>query len=142
MELFLNLVSQSATHTISELRTRTPNGARVCWMLQDGKGHKEKIPGGRYEIKLRTEGGFHLNYTKRFPDMHKGILELQDVPGFKYILVHIGNTPKDTRGCLCTGSTWDKKSAFIGGSEAAYKLVYQFILARLQAGERVFITTP
>lgn len=142
MELFCTTTSEKSTHTISALRMRTWNGPRLCWVLQDGVGSKERIPGGRYEVKLRKEGGFHTNYTKRFGDFHRGMIELQDVPGFKYILVHIGNSPKDTRGCLLTGTTWDMQSAFIGSSEAAYKLVYKLIADRLEAGERVWITVP
>lgn len=142
MELVLTTASEAVTHTISALRLRTWNGPRVCWILQDGVGSKERIPGGRFEIKLRTEGGFHQNYRKRFGKFHRGMLELQDVPGFKYILIHIGNTPKDSLGCLLTGKTWDMKSPMITSSEVAYKLLYQLVVDRLLAGERVWITVP
>ena len=31
-----------------------------------------RIPAGTYKLKLRTEGGYHQKYSKRFPDIHRG----------------------------------------------------------------------
>tara|TARA_B110000240_G_C13210193_1_gene330061 strand:+ start:452 stop:619 length:168 start_codon:yes stop_codon:yes gene_type:complete len=31
------------------------------------------------------------------------MLEIKDIPDFKYVLVHIGNFRKDTLACLLTG---------------------------------------
>ena len=84
------------------------DGEFLCWTLENPK-HKKKIwgdtriPAGVYNIKLRTAGKFHRRYKKRFPDIHKGMLHLQDVPNFKYILIHCGNSKKDTHGCILTG---------------------------------------
>jgi len=46
--------------------------------------NETRIPAGRYEIKLRTEGGFHAKYSNRYPKTHKGMLWLQDVPNFEW----------------------------------------------------------
>ncbi|GLQ21803.1 DUF5675 family protein [Algimonas porphyrae] len=62
-----------------------------------------RIPLGEYAITLRTVGGFHQRYLSRFPDLHQGMLWVRDVPGFTYILIHIGNTEDDTSGCLLLG---------------------------------------
>ena len=67
--------------------------------------HETCIPEGEYEIKLRTVGGFNERYTKKYPTMHRGMLWLQDVPGFEYILIHQGNTDEHTSGCLIVGDT-------------------------------------
>ena len=32
---------------------------------------------------------------------HKGMLHVQDVPGFEYILIHTGNTDEHTRWVVC-----------------------------------------
>ena len=46
-----------------------------------------RIPEGTYDVKLRTVGGFHSRYLDKFgADFHKGMLHVQDVPGFEYIL--------------------------------------------------------
>lgn len=104
-----------------------------------------RIPEGRYEIKLRTEGSFHAKYEKRFgKDYHKGMLHLQNVPNFEYILIHCGNTDDDTAGCILVGIdifTDKNKNTVIspGASTIGYKMVYEKILPKLLAGNKVFI---
>jgi hypothetical protein len=102
------------------------------------------IPLGEYEIKFRTVGGFDSKYTSRYgADWHKGMLELQDVPNFQYILIHTGNTDEHTAGCLLVGETQqdlDKgKDGFVGGSGDAYKKLYPKVRDALLAGEKVTI---
>jgi len=119
-----------------------------CYTLEDEirdvKVHSETaIPIGEYEIKLRTEGGFHTKYTARYGDMHKGMLWLQDVPNFTWILIHTGNTDSHTAGCLLLGETQqdlDKgKDGFVGGSGDAYKKMYPKVADALLSGEKVTI---
>ena len=124
------------------------NGVFECFTLEDEvrnvKVHSETaIPLGEYEIKLRTEGGFHTKYTSRYGSMHKGMLWLQDVPGFTWILIHTGNTDQQTAGCLLLGETQqdlDKgKDGFVGGSGDAYKKAYPKIAKAILNGEKVTI---
>src|SRR6056300_888421 len=75
-----------------------------------------RIPAGTYKITLRTTGGFHGRYEKKYGAMHKGMLWVRDVPGFEYILIHTGNTDEHTSGCLLTGLTSDSNKGFIGQS--------------------------
>ena len=118
----------------------------LCYVLENGDRdvkvpRETRIQGGIFEIKLRTTGGFHSRYSKKFPDFHVGMLELQEVAGFKYILIHIGNTVKDTDGCLLVGN----QAVYIptGGSHVlnssnCYERVYQHILKGLDQ-DRVYI---
>ncbi len=104
-----------------------------------------RIPAGTYEIKLRTVGGFHERYKAKFPEMHKGMLELQNVPEFQYILIHIGNDEDDTAGCILVGNTANNnliegKKGFIGDSTSAYREVYPIIANKLAEGKKVLIT--
>ena len=120
----------------------------LCYTLED-EYRKEKvrsetrIPKGKYEIKLRKEGGFHTKYSKRFPDIHIGMLHIIDVPNFEYILIHCGNTDEHTAGCLLVGDSQEnnilKKDGFIGSSTQAYKRIYPKISKKLEEGEKVFI---
>lgn len=80
-------------------------------------GHT-RIPSGVYEIKLKDFGQHHDRYKQKF-EFHKGMLWLQDVPGFENILIHIGNTSKDTAGCILIGKRVIN-SDFIGNSKDAY----------------------
>ena len=126
------------------------DGVFECFTLEDqvregSKVMKESaIPLGEYEIKFRTVGGFDSKYTSRYgADWHKGMLELQDVPNFKYILIHTGNTDEHTAGCLLVGETQqdlDKgKDGFVGGSGDAYKKMYPKVRDALLAREKVTI---
>jgi hypothetical protein len=70
--------------------------------------------------------------------MHKGMLEVLDVPNFEHILIHCGNDEDDTSGCLLLGNTQTENIAstgFVGGSTAAYKRVYPPIAAALECEE-------
>jgi len=100
-----------------------------------------RIPDGTYNIILRKEGGFHKRYLKRYGGgFHQGMLWLQDVVGFKWILIHIGNTDDDTAGCILVGTTAHKDKAFTGGSADAYKEIYPKIARAILAEEEVKIT--
>jgi hypothetical protein len=120
----------------------------LCYTLEDEYReekvmHETRIPAGTYEIKLRTWGRIHENYTKRFADIHKGTLWLQDVPNFKYILIHCGNDDDDTSGCLLVGDTQTeniKSDGFVGSSTNAYKRIYPPIAEAIENGECVEIT--
>ena len=106
--------------------------------------HETRIPAGTYKVTLRTVGGFHSKYIKRYGDMHKGMLWVRDVPGFEYILIHTGNTDEHTSGCLLLGDTQTnnqiKKDGFTGSSTQAYKRVYPPIAEILDSGGEVNIT--
>jgi hypothetical protein len=124
----------------------------LCYTLEDEyrDSYKEKvmsetrIPAGTYEVVLRTVGGFHSKYTKRFPEIHRGALHVINVPNFKYILIHCGNTDEHTAGCLLVGDTQTnnqiKKDGFIGSSTQAYKRIYPPIAKAIENGECVEIT--
>lgn len=103
-----------------------------------------RIPAGTYKLELRTEGGFHTRYSGKYGAMHKGMIHVQDVPGFEYILWHTGNTDEHTAGCLILGNTQTNnriaKDGFIGSSVDAYKFVYPRVAAAIEAGLDVEVT--
>ena len=116
----------------------------LCYTLEDQaqttKIYGEtRIPAGTYNLTLRTEGGFHTRYLAKFGgEFHKGMIYVNDVPDFEYILWHIGNTDDDTAGCLLLGKT--QQANFIGSSGDAYKDVYPKIRDAILYGEKVTAT--
>jgi len=93
-----------------------------------------RIPRGFYSINLRTVGGFHANYSGRFPQFHEGMLQVMDVPNFEYILIHVGNTDDDTAGCLLTGCNANTSpSLSVGYSLKAYKRIYSKVIEAAKA---------
>ena len=102
-----------------------------------------RIPEGTYDVKLRTTGGFHSRYANKFGDWHKGMLHVQDVPGFEYILIHTGNTDEHTMGCLLVADSSTQnitKDGFIGASVSAYKRIYPSLAQWLLDGNILTIT--
>jgi|TARA_R110002012_G_scaffold308613_1_gene514957 hypothetical protein len=119
----------------------------LAYTLEDEKRDEKvmsetRIPAGTYEVKLRTEGGHHNKYSSRYGSMHKGMLWLQDVPNFKWILIHCGNTDEHTAGCLLVGDSQEnnqiKENGFIGSSSNAYKRIYPSIAEAIE-NEKVTI---
>jgi hypothetical protein len=130
--------------TLGMLLDVTEGRKFLCYTLEDEHReekvmHETRIPAGTYKITLRTTGGFHGRYLKKYGSMHKGMLWVRDVPGFEYILIHTGNTDEHTSGCLLVGNSSDYKG-FIGSSVDAYKRVYPSIAEALENGEDVEIT--
>jgi len=105
--------------------------------------HETCIPEGTYNIKFRTVGGFHTKYAERYGNAHYGMLHLQDVPNFTYILIHAGNTDEHTSGCLIVGETQQdldlSEDGFIGHSGKAYSKMYNKVAKELLLGGEVTI---
>lgn len=66
------------------------------------------IPAGTYALTIR----FSPKHGRLVP-------HVEMVPGFEEIEIHIGNSPRDTLGCLLVGRTYPEPD-FIGGSHAAF----------------------
>lgn len=96
------------------------------------------IPAGTYCLDLRLEGGMLARYQAKFGESHEGMLWLQDVPGFEYIYIHLGNSPKDSSGCILIANTYDARNqGVIGVSTELYKRVWELVSDALYRGERV-----
>ena len=124
------------------------DGLFECYTLEDQYQavkvmHETCIPEGTYDIKFRTVGGFHEKYKTRYGNAHYGMLHLQDVPNFTYILIHAGNTDEHTSGCLIVGETQQdldiSDDGFIGHSGKAYSKLYNKVAKDLLLGKEVSI---
>tara|TARA_R100001460_G_scaffold20379_3_gene42241 strand:+ start:275 stop:865 length:591 start_codon:yes stop_codon:yes gene_type:complete len=124
------------------------DGIFECYTLEDQYQavkvmHETCIPEGTYDIQFRKTGGFHAKYTERYKNAHYGMLHIQDVPNFTYILIHTGNTDEHTSGCLIVGETQQdlevSKDGFIGSSTVAYKKMYSKVAGQLLQGKPVTI---
>lgn len=95
------------------------------------------IPLGSYKIKLRKEGTIYQDYKKRFPEFFKGSIYVTDIEGFEYVLIHIGNKPEDSAGCILVGEAFIKNK--LVNSATAFKKIYPAILKALENKEDVTI---
>jgi hypothetical protein len=124
------------------------DGQFECYTLEDQYQavkvmHETCIPEGTYDIKFRTTGGFHQKYSERYSNSHYGMLWLQDVPEFEYILIHSGNTDEHTSGCILVGNTQQDldlgKDGMIGQSRLAYERMYRKVAGEMLQGKKVTI---
>jgi hypothetical protein len=120
------------TETIGELYI---DGKFQCYTLEDTKRDskvkgKTRIPAGTYALKKR--------YSPRFSPIYKhDMLWVYGVPGFEYILIHPGNTAKDTEGCLLVGELIGKNC--ILKSRDTYNKIYPIISKAIDKGEVTII---
>lgn len=142
----VRMLSASRDRTIGALYEGAPSlQSFLCLTLEDIEREGAKvfgstaIPRGVYELGLRTEGAMHPKYAQRFPAWHRGMIWLQDVPGFEYVYLHIGNTARDTLGCVLLGLGYDGVS--LSHSAAVYDRIghriTDLIVQRRSKGEVV-----
>ena len=121
------------------------DGVFECYTLEDQyqevKVYGETcIPEGTYKLGFRKEGGFHNRYKERFAN-HVGMIEILDIPNFKYVLFHLGNSDENTAGCILVGSSQQdldlSKDGWISSSKLAYKNFYPKVSKVMQAGKEV-----
>lgn len=118
-----------------------------CLTLEDRVRKKKiygetAIPAGKYQIGIRDYGGHHHKYLKKFPGIHRGMLQILEVPGYTDILIHILNTHLETKGCLGVGNYVTNNKLELGrltDSTGAYIAMYKKVIAAFDRGEIVTI---
>ena len=98
------------------------NGEMFCQTLElpylDNQRSISCIPEGQYKVRLRT--------AKESSSRDYLHLLVQDVKGRSYILFHIGNFPKDTKGCILVGQS--RQQDRVNNSRLAMDLLIKEIL--------------
>ncbi len=117
---------------------------KLCYTIEDAwqpykKLGRTRIPAGRYKIEFRTASPMALRYAAQFPK-HQGMLWLQDVPGFKWVYIHIGNDEDDTDGCILLGSHVSEVARAAQQSRAAYREVYPRLAPWVYSFEGLWLT--
>ena len=123
------------------------DGHFECFTLEDKRRDKKVygktcIPASRYKIKWRDYGKHYTDYKKKF-HWHQEMMEIEDVEGFTDILIHIGNSHKDTKGCLLVGNYVTNnhlEMGFLRDSTGAYKTLYLKALECKARNESIYIT--
>ena len=100
--------------------------------------HITAIPTGRYQVTMDvisprlSKSNFYKQYGGgRVP-------RLLNVPAFEGILIHCGNTAKDTDGCILVGK--NSKVGMVLDSKITYSKLYPLLEAAYKRNERIFIT--
>lgn len=134
MDLHLKRIARKKTYTIGRLYI---DGEYFCDTIEDTdrglkqtdayasnkrkKVHGETaIPTGRYQVTLSVQSPrFKLKSAYQFCNGY--LPRLLNVPCFDGVLIHIGNYPKDTEGCILVGRN-TVKGAVMESTETFKKL--------------------
>jgi hypothetical protein len=120
------------------------NGTFFCFTCEDEKRSvkmkgETRIPAGTYPITFRkvlSEKTKHYRTRYAFFTWH---LEIQNVPNFDYVYLHVGNTEKDSDGCILLGMQASVATGTISQSVVAYTKFYPLVSDALKKGEAVTI---
>ncbi|EDO9246048.1 hypothetical protein GQJ36_05120 [Campylobacter coli] len=114
-----------------------------CFALEEDKeglesGKDLRIPEGNYNLRRHTPSRFEntlRSITKKDDDTMINVFN-DEVPASRAILIHWGNTDKDTQGCILLGLTKDNNNESIGQSRQAckefYDLMYKQDLSKIK----------
>ncbi|EAL6665772.1 hypothetical protein DSW40_05530 [Campylobacter jejuni] len=105
-----------------------------CFALEEDKeglesGKDLRIPEGNYNLRRHTPSRFEntlRSITKKDDDTMINVYN-DDVPSSRAILIHWGNTDKDTQGCILLGLTKDNNNESVGQSRQACKEFYDLM---------------
>jgi hypothetical protein len=80
------------------------------------------IPTGRFQLTMYNS-----------PHFHRSVPLLVNVPGRSYILIHWGNYPENSDGCILVGETEDAKTGDIYNSKTEFGKLFPAIEAAVAA---------
>ena len=151
MELIVDRKWKKQNYTISNL---TIDGKWFCNVLEDAdrglddsmslskikelkKPSITAIPKGTYEITLDVISPRFCTKTFYKQICDGKLPRLLNVKGFEGILIHAGNTDKDTDGCLLVGQ--NKVKGQVINSQATFKELYKLLKDKHGKGEKITI---
>lgn len=118
MKLLLNRLTFTHLSTIGELFV---DGLKYAVTLEPAfKTDNTKpraIPAGTYTVTCRHS-----------PRFERIMPHIEGVPGFDGVLIHWGNFPKDTEGCVLVGNAVDPKPDMIDTSRKTFDLLMPHLL--------------
>lgn len=96
------------------------------------------IPKGRYRVAMDVKSPKYsaIPYYKTLTGGY--MPRLLDVPGFEGVLIHPGNGPEDSSGCILVGANTAKGK--ITSSRYWFEVVYRSMKRAHEAGEEIWIT--
>jgi len=143
MELLLKRIALKDTYTIGKLYV---NGKYECDTLEPKVRDltkepkvigKTAIPYGTYPITLKIKSQ-KFSQVKTYEKIDGYLPRLLRVPFFKGVLIHIGNTIRETRGCILVGL--NQESGKVLYSRKTFWKLYPKLKKAAGRGEKIVIT--
>lgn len=95
------------------------------------------IPTGTYKVNMNVVSPKFKDRSWAKP--YGGILpRLEDVKGFEGVLIHVGNKPEDTLGCILVGQ--NKAKGMVVNSTACFNQLMSLLVDANKRGESIEIT--
>lgn len=135
MELTLLREPTSEGFTRGELLL---DGVHECFTIEDQVRTYKEIPGATaIPPYLGQEPMRYRVVLTKSPRFGKVLPELLNVPDFKGVRIHAGNTSADTEGCLIVGQRQGKAAVF--ESQAAMVELMAALSGVIENGEQVWL---
>lgn len=151
MKLELKRIAKRETYTIGRLYI---NGEKFCDTLEDtdrglmqslpasvNVAKKKKgataIPTGTYRVTLAVKSP-RFSQVAQYRFCNGYLPRLVNVPAFDGVLIHIGNTAKDTEGCILVGRNTIKGQ--VTQSRDTFLKLYSRLQDAANQNEDIFIT--
>ena len=119
----------------------TDRGLKQTDALAANKRKKVKgetaIPTGRYQVTLGVQSE-RFKYKQQYKFCNGYLPRLLNVPCFEGVLIHIGNYPKDTEGCILVGEN-KEVGRVLNSRKWLYELKHRIVEAK-DRGEAVWLT--
>ena len=148
MELKLRRIARKEDYTIGRLYV---DGVYFCDTLEDkDRGLKQSLPAsvnkamkkagataiptGKYKVTLKVKSP-KFSKKKQYDFCGGYLPRLINVPAFEGVLIHIGNTAKDTEGCILVGR--NTKVGKVLDSGVTFRALYEKLK---EAKGYIFIT--
>ena len=148
MELLLRRIARKEEYTIGKLYI---DGKYFCDTIEDKdrglrqslpvsvnrskkKAGATAIPIGKYQVTLKVKSP-RFSQKKQYEFCGGYLPRLINVPAFDGVLIHIGNTAKDTEGCILVGR--NTKVGKVLESGVTFRALYERLAS---ANGYIFIT--
>lgn len=108
--------------------------AQICGVKIKGE---TAIPTGRYIVDMKTVSP-RFGGRPQYQFCKGRLPRLCNTPGYQGVLIHIGNTAKDTDGCILVGE--NKEKGKVLNSTATFRKLYPILKTADESGEQIWIT--
>ena len=153
MELLLDRKWKKETYTIGKLYL---NGEPYCETCEDKDRHLNKsmplskikevkvaaltaIPTGIYNVRMDIISPKYSLKPWYVKNCHGARMpRLENVPGWSGVLIHPGNTAKDSEGCILVGK--NDTAGMVTNSKAIFLNLYNKMYGSYKKGEKITLT--
>lgn len=152
MKILIKRTAKKQNYTIGQLFI---NGNKFCDTLEDPDrgltstmssleiSNKKvyggtAIPTGTYTVDMNTVSPRFGSQTYYKEVCGGKVPRLLNVPGYQGVLIHVGNVPKDTHGCILVGK--NTKIGQVLESKDTFKSLYKELKKAVDKKEQITVT--